>query len=268
MPNIHANSINIYYETYGKGEPIVFVAGFSGDHTAWQNVIETYAEHYQVIVFDNRGIGRTDCPNFPYTTEMLANDAISLLKALKLGPAHFIGHSFGGCIVQMIAYKYPEFVKSIVLSCSIPHFSERARLYAEARLELMKAGAPQASIVKFITLLCWSEKYLSKPGMAEKLVQNGFFPMTVTGYEGQMHAVMTFDSRDWLSKIKCPCLVMAGDDDILATEADGKIISQAITNAEFYCFKDVGHVPHIEQPELFNHLVLQFLSKQKTDKRK
>lgn len=262
MPIIKVNSINMYYETYGQGEPLVFVTGFSGDHTAWQNLIDTYAAHYQVIVFDNRGSGQTDSPSIPYTTEMLADDAVGLLKVLKLGPAHFISASFGGCIAQMIAYKYPELTKSITLSCSFPFAHTRLKLYAEARLELIKAGAPEASIVKFLTLLCWSEKYLSKAGMTEKLVQRGFFPITIQGYESQMHAMINFDSRDWLPKIQCHCLVIAGDDDILATVEDGKYISQTIPNAEFYCFKDVGHLPNIEQPEIFNRLVLDFLSKQ------
>jgi 3-oxoadipate enol-lactonase len=266
MPIIKANSINMYYETYGQGEPLVLIAGFSGDHTAWQNIIDTYAANYQVIIFDNRGIGQTDTPNTPYTTEMLADDTIGLLKALKLGPAHFIGASFGGCIAQMIAYKYPELTKSMTLSCSFPFAHMRLKLYTEARLELIKAGAPETSIVKSITLLCWSEKYLSKPNMAEQLVQGGFFPVTLQGYEGQMHAMFSFDSRDWLHKIQCPCLVMAGDDDILATEEDGKYMSQTIPHAEFYCFKEVGHLPYIEQPKVFNRLVLDFLSKQRGDK--
>lgn len=266
MPTIKANSINIYYETYGQGEPLMLIAGFSGDHTAWQNIIDAYAAHYQVIVFDNRGTGQTESPNTLYTTEMLADDAAGLLKALKLGPAHFIGASFGGCIAQMIAYKYPEYTKSIILSCSFPFTHTRLRLYAEARLELIKAGAPETSNAKFRTLLCWSEKYLSKPNMAEQLVQGGFFPITTQGYESQMHAMINFDSRDWLHKIQCPCLVIAGDDDILATVEDGKYMSKTISNAEFYCFKEVGHLPYIEQPKIFNRLVLNFLLKQRGGK--
>jgi 3-oxoadipate enol-lactonase len=194
MPTIKVNDINIYYETYGQGEPLVFVAGFSGDHSFCQHIIKNYSNNYQVIVFDNRGIGKSDYPDYAYTTEMMADDTVALIKALNLGPAHFVGASFGGCIVQMIAYKYPALTKSIILVCSFPKFNIRGKLYSEARLELIKAGATEASIVKFITLLCWSKKYLSKPNMAEKLVASGFFPITITGYENQMHAVKNFDS--------------------------------------------------------------------------
>jgi 3-oxoadipate enol-lactonase len=271
MPIIKANSINIYYEIYGAGEPLVFVAGFSGNHTAWRSIVQHYVAQYQVIIFDNRGIGRTDCPDCPdaphhlYTTEMMADDTAELLRALQQaglvrpGKAHFIGHSFGGCIVQMVARRYPELVQSIILACTFTKFNVRGRLYAEARLELIKAGAPEASIVKFITLLCWSRKYLAQPGMVEALVRGGFFPITIKGYEGQMHAAATFDSRAWVHEIKCPCLVLSADDDILATVEDGEYLCHSMPHAEFYCFKDVGHVPFIEQPELFNQLVCDFI---------
>jgi 3-oxoadipate enol-lactonase len=261
MPIIKTNNINLYYETYGQGQPLIFISGFSGDHTAWQTVIHNYADHYQVIILDNRGIGKTDCPTYPYTTEMFADDIAGLVNALQIGPVHFIGHSYGGCIVQNIAYKYPELTKSIVLVCTTPKLNIRCKLYTEARLELIKADAPETSIMKFITLLCWSKKHLNEPNMVETMIQGDFYPITITGYENQMHAALTFDSRSWLNQIKCPCLVLAGDDDILATVKDGEYLSQKIPHAEFYCFKDVGHVPHCEQPDIFNSLVHSFLNK-------
>lgn len=260
MPKIKVNGINLYYETHGQGEPLIMIAGFSGNHTAWSNIVANYSQQYQVIVFDNRGIGQTDVPTFPYTTEMMADDAVGLIKALNVGPAHFIGHSFGGCIVQMIAHRYPELTKSIVLSCTAPKLKTRANLYMNARFELIKAGAPEESVVKFITLLCWSEKYLSQPKMAEQLVRAGFFPITLQGYENQMHAAINFDSRTWLKDIKCPCLIISGDDDILATTEDSKYLYDNISGSEQYCFKDVGHVPHVEQPKTFNDIVQKFLA--------
>lgn len=61
MSIIKVNDINLYYESHGQGEVLVLISGFSGDHTAWQDVIEHYSKHYQVIVFDNRGIGASRC---------------------------------------------------------------------------------------------------------------------------------------------------------------------------------------------------------------
>lgn len=261
MPIIKANNINIYYEIHGQGQPIVFVAGFSGDHTCWRSIIKEYTNDYQVIIFDNRGIGKSDCPDYPYTTEMMADDTAALIKDLNLGAVYLVGCSFGGCIVQMIAHKYPELIRSAVISNAFPEANMRVSLYADIRLELIKANTPQESIVKFITLMCWSNKYLSKPGMVEKLVRDGFYPITIKGYEGQLHAAKTFNSRDWLKDIKVPFLVMASDDDLLVSVKEIQNIAKSIPNAEYFCFEDVGHVPFIETPEIFNKKVLSFIER-------
>lgn len=262
MPYINNVGVKIYYETIGSGEPIVFVAGFSGDHTAWTNLIEEFAKYYQVIVFDNRGIGKSDCPNYSYTTEMMADDVAALIKALRLKSAHLVGHSFGGCIVQTVAHKYPKLTKSVVIASSVLKANMRAVLYIQIRSELEKAKAPSESIIKFISLLCWSNNYLSKPGMIQQLVDNGFYPMTKKGYRNQANAMLTFDSRTWIGEIKVPCLIIGADEDLLADLEDSQEMHKTIKNSEFYCFKKVGHVPSVEQPKIFNQLVLKFLSKQ------
>ena len=260
MPKITVNNVSLYYEIYGTGQPIVFVAGFSGDHTAWQNIVAEYAKSYQVIVFDNRGIGESDCPDYPYTTDMMTDDVVGLARTLKLGAVHLVEHSFGGCIVQNIAYKYPELVKSIVIANSFAKANVRLRLYTEIRAELINANAPDSAVIKFVSMLCWSQLYLKQPGMIKKLVQEGFFPITITGYKHQANAMFNFDSTQWLNKIKVPCLIIGADDDMLATVEQAEYLKQNISGSEYYCFKNVGHVPHVEQPGFFNKLVLKFIS--------
>ena len=261
MPKITANDINLYYEIHGQGQPLVFVAGFSGDHTVWQDIVADFAKKYQVVVFDNRGIGQSDCPDYAYTTEMMADDTIGLVKALQLGPVHFVGHSFGGCIVQNIAYKYPELTKSIIIANS-PYKTEiRTAAYIKTRLEMIQAKIPEDIMVKFIHILCWSNKYLSKPGMFDQLVAEGFFPMTLDGYKNQSNAILSFDSSNWLTEINRPCLIVAADDDLLASAEQAQHMAATIPNAEYFCFKDVGHVPMVEEMEVFNKLLFGFLKR-------
>nr|WP_258956523.1 alpha/beta fold hydrolase [Legionella sainthelensi] len=69
MPRIKVNDISMYYERHGQGEPIVFIAGFSADHLAWAAIVEYLKEKYQVILFDNRGIGQTDIPEGLYSID-------------------------------------------------------------------------------------------------------------------------------------------------------------------------------------------------------
>jgi 3-oxoadipate enol-lactonase len=261
MPKITANGINLYYEIHGQGEAVVFVAGFSADHGAWQNIIADFTKSHQVVVFDNRGIGQSDCPDYPYTIEMMADDAIGLVKALQLGPAHFIGHSGGGYIVQNIVYKYPELVKSAVIANAFNKMDVLGVLYAKTRLEMIQAKVPNKFIVKFITMLCWSKKYLSQPGKFDKLVEGSFYPITLQGYKHQLNAMLNFDSSSWLDAIKKPCLIIGADEDLLASAEQVQQMASAIPNAEYFCFENVGHVPMVEQPEVFNKLVLKFIKR-------
>lgn len=72
MPYQSSNGIRIYYEIHGKGEPLILIGGLGGDRTFWQPHVETLSLPYKVIVFDTRGIGRTDAPREPYNLEMFA----------------------------------------------------------------------------------------------------------------------------------------------------------------------------------------------------
>jgi 3-oxoadipate enol-lactonase len=85
MPTVKVNNINIYYEIHGEGEPLVLTGGLSIDITALESVIGTLAQNYRVIAFDNRGAGRTDKPDIPYSIAMMADDTVGLLKAIGVG---------------------------------------------------------------------------------------------------------------------------------------------------------------------------------------
>lgn len=265
MPKIKVNNINMYYEVHGAGEPLVLISGFSGDHNAWQTVIEDFAKFYQVLIFDNRGIGETECPNEPYTTEMMADDTAELIKALGFKKVHVIGHSFGGCIAQNIAYKYPDIVKSVVLVSSPDKLNIRAVLYSEIRLNMMLAKVDNETIAKFFTMVSWSKNYLSLPGKIDELVKQGAAPITLTGYKNQMHAATTFDSSSWLNKIQTPCYIIGSDDDAIIGTEQFQNMAKIIPNSKYYCLNNVGHVPQGEKPEEFKRLVLDFLKKHKEE---
>jgi len=111
MPLIKANGININYEVHGKGEPVVLIGGLGSQLQSWATQIPIYSEYFKVIVFDNRGMGKTDKPDAQYTIEMMADDTVAFLDSLKIKSASFIGKSMGGMITQWIGIKYPQKVK-------------------------------------------------------------------------------------------------------------------------------------------------------------
>lgn len=262
MPKITANNIDIYYERHGKGQPLVLVGGFSVDHKVWQSVIEPLKNNFEVIVFDNRGAGQTDCPDLNYTIEMMVDDTIALCSALHLDACHFIGSSMGGAIVQTIAHKFPEKVLTAIIENSFMHIDIRFALKAKGHLSAMQAGISQRTLTEISLGWAFSSNFLNQGNMAESIITLSLanpFPFTEVGYRNQLQALLNFNSEQWLSKIKAPCLVMGSDKDMITYEEHMKQMAQLIPNAQYYSFKGVGHVPHIEQPELFCEVVNNYI---------
>ena len=114
MPTVRVGDINMYYEIHGKGEPLLLIMGLGSDLTSWIFQIPEFSKKYRVIAFDNRGVGRSDAPDVPYSTAMMADDTTGLLDALGIERAHILGLSMGGFIAQELALKYPQRVKSLI----------------------------------------------------------------------------------------------------------------------------------------------------------
>jgi 3-oxoadipate enol-lactonase len=115
MPTVKVNDIQMYYEIHGEGRPLVLIGGLGLDLSELQSISSWLAQRYQVIVFDNRGAGRTDKPDIPYSIEMMAEDTAELLKALTIERASLLGISMGGRIALDLALRYPERVEKLVL---------------------------------------------------------------------------------------------------------------------------------------------------------
>src|SRR5579871_570460 len=119
MPTISVNDIDMYYEVHGEGEPLVLIAGTNSDHTLYRGITPQLAAKYQVIVFDNRGVGQTSKPDIPYSIEMMADDTAGLLDALGITGAHMLGTSMGGRIAVALALRHPRHVKSLILVSTV-----------------------------------------------------------------------------------------------------------------------------------------------------
>jgi len=266
MPKIKVNDVNLYYEEYGQGEPIIFICGFNGNHLMWNSILNACSKNHRVIVFDNRGIGQSDAPDYPYTVEMMADDTAALCKALNISQAHFVGNSMGGMIVQNLAYKYPKLTKSAVISNSVAKYVGIGfKLLLEGQLELIESKASVSTITKVGLHCCFSDSFLSQPGIIDLILKTATenkYPMNAIGFKSQMHACITFDASTWIHKIICPCLVIGSLGDKIFPENKEHKISKIIPNAQYFCFDDtVGHVPCIEQPEIFSKVILDFIAK-------
>lgn len=263
MSKILVNDISMYYETYGQGEPLIFISGFSADHSIWKSIAEKFSDRFKIILFDNRGVGRSDAPEGAYTINLMANDVFKLCESLDVKNAHFISSSMGTYILQELAYQYPALVKSAIFCNGGMNPESPFLFYLEAQYELIKANTPMECIMKAALPWVYSYDYLMDSEKIETLIQaklDNPYPFTLQGYQGQYAALCGFNSSTWAKKIKCRSLIIAGSNDLIFNPMKAKALANEIAGANYYCFESCGHLPHIEQPEEFCLIVDDFLS--------
>src|SRR6476660_2900786 len=112
------NGTNLFWTESGAGDPILLIMGLGATHEWWNRVVPVLAERYRTILFDNRGVGRSDVPAGPYSIPEMAADAVAVMDAAGVGAAHIFGASMDGMIAQEFALAYPERVRSLILGCT------------------------------------------------------------------------------------------------------------------------------------------------------
>lgn len=260
MPYANVNGIKIYYETYGEGYPVVLIGGLGSQIPSWATQIPIYSKHFQVIVFDNRGIGKSDKPDIPYTTELMADDTTVLLNTLGIESAHVAGKSMGGMIGQWLAIKYPERVNKLVLGCTSASRDEVGN-------EILRMGRRIATKVglQAVWLMAlffgYTREYIEKnlSAMRETLASVPDNPEALTGYIRQSFACEAHDTRNLVGRIKAPTLVMLGELDLAASPKRSRELAELIPGARLRVFEGVGHGFWREKQEEVDRLVLDFL---------
>src|ERR1700748_2689937 len=118
MPYVSNEGAELYWTSQGSGMPMLLIMGLSFTHEMWYRLLPTLTERYRVILFDNRGMGRSSVPNAPYSIPQMARDAAAVLKAAGASAAHVMGASMGGMIAQELALRQPKLVRSLILGCT------------------------------------------------------------------------------------------------------------------------------------------------------
>src|SRR6476659_3223043 len=118
MPYADNQGTRIYWEEHGSGEPLLMIMGLGYALDMWHRTAPVMSQHFRTILFDNRGVGRSDVPSGPYPIPVMAADAAAVLDAAGVSQAHVMGMSMGGMIAQEFALQYPDRVSKLVLGCT------------------------------------------------------------------------------------------------------------------------------------------------------
>lgn len=261
MPKAKSNGIEIYFEEYGKGYPLILISGLASDHTCWSQIIDVLAKDFKVIVFDNRGIGETTVSDASCSIDVLANDTIGLLDALNIEKANIMGQSMGGAIAQTIAINYPGRVNKLVLSASFYQIKPGPKYTFETVLKLFEEEVNPAFIGDVIIPWTFSNTFLSDQKNINRIIdRNKKRPtQSLLGYKKQYEALVSFNSFANLKKIKSPTLVIGAEEDVIVPIGDTEKLAKNIPFAKLEILPLTGHSVWFEAPKKLSEIVLEFL---------
>ena len=262
MPFFKTEGTSLYYEIRKNRSlnhnsiPIIFLHGAGGNSASWFNQLAFFSEKFDCIAPDQRGFGRSEAITSNLTVEQFSNDLIALLDHHKIHKVHLVGQSMGGYTALRFTRDMPERVKSLILSCSNGMIDHRNDLSLTPGFDVIKKysenGVPWG----------WSTKSKKNLQLMElyRIIQN--FNQNIISAQNvfQRRCIDLIASND-LKKIKCPTLILSGEDDPLFPKKLLTKCASLFPNGHHIMFEGVGHSPYFENPEAFNQVLLsQILS--------
>jgi len=269
MPTARVDGVNLWYEEVGQGTPLVFVHEFAGDARSWHLQVRFFARRYRTIAFNARGYPPSDVPDDPaaYSQDRAVDDIRGLLDALRIDRAHVCGLSMGGYATLHFGLRYPDRARSLVVAgagygsvaADRDKFRQDVELTAERfeRDGMKVAGdfyAKGPTRVQFMDKdpAGWQEFY-------EALVGGSARGHALTLRGVQMTRPSIFDLGDRLERLDVPTLIVTGDEDDPCLEP-AVFMKRRIPTAGLVVLPKSGHTINLEEPEMFNRAVLDFLT--------
>jgi len=262
MPTATVNGIEVNYELEGDGpETVVLVNGLADTLETWVFQMDALlGAGYRVLRFDNRGVGATDKPPGPYTTELFARDAKALVYHLGLDDFHLLGVSMGGMIAQEYALAHSEDLRSLTLACTYaapgPFCSRMFSLWADMAPVM---GVP--AVMRDVTLWAFTVPFFHEGNelLTEFEAEMAAMDQPVDAYLAQLSSIRTHDTTDRIAQVRVPTLVLAGEEDILIPVSLSRALHELIPGSTWATTKG-GHACLWESPEQFNDAVLTHLA--------
>ncbi|MBJ7374343.1 MAG: alpha/beta fold hydrolase [Pseudomonas sp.] len=258
MAYFEHESCNLHYEEYGHGAPLLLVHGLGSSTLDWEMQIPALAAHFRVIVPDIRGHGRSDKPRERYSIAGFSADLLALIEHLRLGPVHYVGLSMGGMIGFQLAVDQPQALKSLTIVNSAPQVKLRSR---DDYWQWFKRW----SLMRLLSLetigKALGSKLFPKPEqadlrrkMAERWAKND-----KRAYLASFDAIVGWGVQERLSRVSCPTLVISADRDYTPVALKETYV-KLLPDARLVVIDDSRHATPLDQPERFNHTLLDFLA--------
>jgi len=260
LHKVQVDDIQIAYKTFGRGEPLLLIMGFSGTMDMWPpRLLAGLAPHYQVIVYDSRGIGESSASDKKFSIELFADDASGLLDALGIGKAHVLGWSMGTNVAQELVLRHPEKVNKLILYAADCGGKETVQPEEPLKMVTDTSGSLEEREARVIKVLFPEEWLKAHPEI------RAYFPFpkersAVENVNRQAQAMLEWQgSYSRLGQIKQPTLLITGTEDLIPPPINAFIIGERIPGAWVVQIKGGGHGAMYQHPDEFLKIVLTFL---------
>jgi pimeloyl-ACP methyl ester carboxylesterase len=259
---VRIGDIDIAYKIFGKGELLLFIPGFSMTMDMWDpTVLNRLSSNHTIIIFDNRGIGKTTAGNKSQSIQQFADDTAGLLDALGFKrPVDILGLSMGGFIAQELALLHPEKVNRLIIHASSCGGKESLppQVSPQVMTNMVLGNATADTFLSTLFPKEWIQQH------TDYIQKNFVFPMGKVFKESLQ---LQFEANSkWsgtcnkLSTITKPTLVITGSEDITSPPANSIMIAQKIPGAWLVQIKGGGHGVMFQYPQQFVSILETFLS--------
>jgi len=269
MPKARVNGVQLFYEETGRGTPLVFVHEFAGDAQSWHLQVRFFSRRYRTIAYNARGYPPSEVPDDPkaYSQAQAADDIRGLLDALEITKAHICGLSMGGYATLHFGLRYPERALSLVVAGagygSVPADQEKFRRDVDETARRFEREG-MVAVAEFYTKGPTRVQLMDKDPRGWQEFYDQFVAQSAKGHALTMRGVqMTrpsiYELEAGMERLTVPTLIVTGDEDEPCLEP-AIFMKRKIRSAGLVVIPKAGHTVNLEDPDLFNRAVLDFLT--------
>ncbi|MEO5582229.1 MAG: alpha/beta fold hydrolase [Saprospiraceae bacterium] len=263
--NVHVvvNDTTICFDDCGEGDvPILFIHGFPFDKSCWDPQMSFLRHHHRVISYDIRGFGKSTSGLAAPSIALYADDLIVFMDQLGIKVVIACGISMGGYILMNAVSRFPERFKALIL-CDTQCIADTPETKAKREESIIQVESGKLSE--------YADQFINKVFQQDNGKSNSFLVtrtkaiITSTSPESVAAGLRALMERDdmctWISLIPVPSLIICGEEDILTPPRQSELLYYQIEQSELYLIPQAGHLSNLEQPQLFNNRINQFIAK-------
>lgn len=262
MARARVNGIELYYETHGwdsDADVLILSNGVLMSTASWAYQVPALSRRYRLLLYDARGMWRSDHPAGPYTMDLHASDLAELLEAVGVETAHIAGISYGGEVSLQFALSYPERTRSLFVASAVSEVGPLVRTTIEAWIAAAEAENPEL-LHRLVVATGFSERWAAAHLEEIAQARSRYAALDFRAVAELCRCFLRLDLTGELHRIRAPTLVLVGEEDILKPRGYAATIAREIPGAQFLMVPEAGHALCLERPAEFNTALLGFLA--------